>query len=379
MELEDLFEPVNNTILAEALLQLPATLARSILPIIPEVTTPKDADVLLLGVHQSSNESFGSPDDIRKELYSLFAPTGMPRIADLGNIPKGLNAAEIDNRLYKLAEYCIKEKKNLVLFSPNRDNALPVYNALQNGQKNIGVTMVDSTIPINAISGEQGRAGLFSHIVENPSQEPDFLNVIGIQNYLTNPIDIDLSNRMFIEILRLGQLRTDIKSTEPLLRDSNLVSIDLNAIRHADNPAGKSSGPNGLYAEEACAIARYSGYADKVNFFGIFGDFENSSYTISTSLVAQLIWHFLDGLSNRKGEYPVLKNAMLQKFIVKVEKNGEDLVFYKSKHTDRWWMEIPQTQKKSQKKLVACSYDEYLDATKHDIPFRWLFHLKKNS
>ncbi|HUX53513.1 MAG TPA: hypothetical protein VMV56_03790 [Williamwhitmania sp.] len=379
MKLEDLFEPVSNAILAEASLLLPATLGRSILPIIPEVTTPKDAEVLLLGVYDSSSETAVSPDDIRRELYTLFAPDNMPRIGDLGNIPKNMNAAEIDDCLHRLAKYCLKEKKSLVLISPARENATPYYKALQKNNNNIGVTLVDSTIPMYDVSAKKSGTGLFSHIIENPSTEPDFLNVVGIQTYLTNPADLDLSNRIFVEVIRLGQLRTDIKCTEPLLRDSNLVCLDLNAIRHADNPAGRSSGPNGLYAEEACTVARYAGYADKVSFFGIFGIFENRSDAVSTSLVAQLIWHFFDGFSKRKGEYPALQKAILQKFIVKVEKNDEDLVFYKSKQTDRWWMEIPPTPKYLQKHLIACSYDEYLDATKHDIPFRWLFHLKKNS
>jgi len=379
MKLEDLFEPVSNSILAEAALQLPASLGRLILPIIPEVTTPKEADILLVGLYDNSNESFGSPDDIRRELYTLYAPAGMSRIADLGNIPKEMNADQVENCLSRLSKYCLKEKKNLVVFSPDRNHALPLFNSLQKERKNIGVTIVDSTIPLSDTASQNAQNGIFSHFIQNPSKEIEYLNIIGIQNYLTNPVDVDLSNKLFVEILRLGQLRGDIKSCEPLLRDSSLVNFNMRSIRHSDNPACNSSGPNGLYAEEACAIARYAGYADKVDFFCVFGDFKNFGYSISVSTVAQLIWHYFDGFAKRKGEYPVLKNANLQKFIVKIEDNEEDLVFYKSKHTDRWWMEIPSTKKNIPNKLIACSYDEYLDATKHDIPFRWLFHLKKNN
>ena len=41
--------------------------------------------------------------------------------------------------------------------------------------------------------------------------------------------------------------------------------------------------------------------------------------------------------------------------------------FYKSQITNRWWMEVPEQKTV----LIACSQDEYQQASNHDIPEPW--------
>ena len=46
--------------------------------------------------------------------------------------------------------------------------------------------------------------------------------------------------------------------------------------------------------------------------------------------------------------------------------NQMDTIFLQSKKTGRWWMQLPD------KKMIACSYKDYLNASNNEIPERWL-------
>ena len=42
------------------------------------------------------------------------------------------------------------------------------------------------------------------------------------------------------------------------------------------------------------------------------------------------------------------------------------IIFLQSKKTGRWWMQLPN------KKFIACSYKDYVQASQNEIPERWL-------
>lgn len=378
MELEEILEPVSNLLLSEASQQLSSTLGRVILPIIPGLTNIDEAEVLLLGVYANNRTSDWSPNEIRAELYKLFAPHGIKRVADLGNISNNLSSEDQDKALAFITELCANQKKTLVLLSSEQNNTFTLFKELSKQRKDLGVTVIDNTLDMGSIIGANPAPQYLSQIMEDTSNEPLYVSVVGIQSYLTNPLDVELSNKLYMELLRLGDLRADIKGAEPFIRDATIISFDMNAIRFADNPDCKNAGPNGLYAEEACTLARYAGFADKVEIFALFGDFRNNTpQKISAQLAAQLFWHFLDGHANRKREYPLNNTKKLQKFIVKLGKDDEELIFYKSKQTNRWWMEIYSNKNKKNVHRVSCSYDDYQEASRQEVPFRWLWYYKK--
>ncbi len=49
--------------------------------------------------------------------------------------------------------------------------------------------------------------------------------------------------------------------------------------------------------------------------------------------------------------------------------------FWKSKKSDRWWMEVPVSRsKRNQKKfhIIPCSYHDYQLACSEEVPERWM-------
>ncbi len=156
---------------------------------------------------------------------------------------------------------------------------------------------------------------------------------------------------------------------EPVIRDADFISIDFNSVKHADAPGNFQPSPNGLYGEDICQLARYSGLSDQLSMFMI--NEVNPLFDINNQtshLAAQAIWYFIDGFSHRKVEQPD-DSENFMKYIVNHDSIGHDLVFYKSEKTNRWWLEIPSVKKKTH--IISCSYEDYLLAGNQEIPNRW--------
>ena len=56
-------------------------------------------------------------------------------------------------------------------------------------------------------------------------------------------------------------------------------------------------------------------------------------------LIAQMIWYFIEGVNCRVKDDEFTNENNYIKYNVLIE--GEELIFYKSKKTGRWWIDIP--------------------------------------
>ncbi|MCK9303818.1 MAG: hypothetical protein PHP30_05090 [Bacteroidales bacterium] len=202
---------------------------------------------------------------------------------------------------------------------------------------------------------------------------------IAWQNYFYNPDLLDRTRAKSFEELRLGLIRKDLTLTEPPIRSSHYIFLDLNSVRVCDYPGNIRKTPNGLYADEICQVARYIGMGQNLKAVFIYGfPSESKPDSVSTELAAEILWHISEALSSNISEDPSLpgnEDSFLKK-IVSMGKEGQDIVFINSSLTGRWWMQIPEV-KTSDNLFIACSYTDYLTACNGEIPLRWLFFFQK--
>ena len=86
-----------------------------------------------------------------------------------------------------------------------------------------------------------------------------------------------------------------------------------------------------------------------------------------------MIWYFVEGFYNRKNESNFKSNDFL-KYVVSMPVEPETLTFYKSKVTEKWWMEISFHRpgaRYARNNIIPCSYADYQTATKGEVPERW--------
>jgi formiminoglutamase len=338
----------------------------------------KGARIALVGVMEDRGALQNKGCDaganiIRRYLYTLYRGRWDAPMIDLGNIYRG---ETVDDTLFAVKEVVAELlRMNIVpiILGGSQDLTFGVYRAYDVLEQTVNLTSVDSRFDL----GQQGESlnaqNFLSHIIlKKPYNLYNYSN-IGYQTYFVNQEELDLMERMFFDVIRLGELRNRIDESEPTLRNADIVSFDMAAIRQTDSPASAYPSPHGFSGEEACAIARYAGLSDKVSSFGIFEynptlDQANQS----AHLAAHMIWYFLEGYNNRKQDYPFSSKKEYTKFTVLITDGDHELTFYKSPKSERWWVEVPVKAKLSQRHtLVPCTYADYKNAAKGEIPIRW--------
>ncbi len=135
---------------------------------------------------------------------------------------------------------------------------------------NINLLDIDRKIDLGEGPGEINHETWLSKIIlRQPSILFNYTN-IGYQSYFVDPAAIELMKNMLFDVYRLGQINTDLKEAEPLIRNADMVSVDISSIRGSDAPGSKLSGPHGFYGEEMCQLVRFAGMSDKVSSIGFF-------------------------------------------------------------------------------------------------------------
>ena len=92
-------------------------------------------------------------------------------------------------------------------------------------------------------------------------------------------------------------------------------------------------------------------------------------------LAAQVLWYFMEGYAAQTGEHPASKIRSFSRFSVLMNDGAQELVFYKSPVSGRWWMEVPvqarQDGRSAIEVLVPCTQEDYDRACADEIPERW--------
>lgn len=306
---------------------------------------------------------------IRKELYSLFPGNWDASIADLGNILGGNSISDTHFALRKVVSSLIKKKIIPIIVGGSQDLTYSLYRAYDELEQMVNLVSIDSKFDFGKESETLSSTSYLTKIIiDEPNNLFNFSNV-GYQTYYNSQEEIDLIDKLFFEAYRLGEVSNTIAIAEPVFRDADLVSLDLTSVKSSDSGNFSSFVPNGFSGKEICALSRYAGISDKVSLFGIFN--HNNSQQESV-LIAQIIWYFIEGYHYRSFEYPFGSRENYIKYIIPLE---EELIFYKSNKTDRWWIEIPfisnANNKLKKSTLLPCSYDEYLAACNQEVPERW--------
>ncbi|HIE45373.1 MAG TPA: arginase, partial [Flavobacteriaceae bacterium] len=249
------------------------------------------------------------------------------------------------------------------------------YRAYDTLEQTVNLVSVDNKFDLGQIDAQlNSRCYLSKIVMEEPNNLFNFSN-IGFQTFFNSQEEIDLLDKLYFDSYRLGVVNKDIEIVEPILRDADIVSVDISALRKTEAPANSNTTPNGFYGEEMCAILRYAGLSDKVSSLGVFeynAMFDDSNQT--AQLIAQMVWYFIEGVNFRIKEYPFGSKKEYIKYIVPID---DDIInFYKSNKSNRWWMEIPDNKFKKET-LIPCTYEDYVQASNQNIPNRWWKTVKK--
>ncbi len=382
MELYDFLDPVSLEKPEEHLISNPNIFGKNI-----EIHTPDhrpeisdNYQIALLGVPEDRNSlnrgASLAPEKIRAKLFQLFKINC--KIIDLGNLKQGNTYDDTYIALKEVVRILLSNNIIVILIGGTQELTLPVFHLLESFRTTINLTTIDRTIDIVKDLIKPTAESYLTELIFKKRLLFKYCN-LGHQIHVTDKENIDLIGKLYHDIYRLGEVRSNISAVEPILRDSDIVSFDISAVRQADAPAHVNPSPSGFYAEEACQLSRYSGISDRVMVFGLFEVNPKHDVIDQTSnLAAQIIWYFLDGFSCRNPEFPDSENKNFKTFIVGHTDLDYEMTFYKSLVSERWWMEVPSPKSKTSV-MVSCSYSDYQKACEQEVPDLWWKSFQKLS
>ncbi|HET8885431.1 MAG TPA: formimidoylglutamase [Salinimicrobium sp.] len=314
--------------------------------------------------------------EIRKHLYKLFPGNWDLSIADLGDLKQGDTVEDTYYALQHIVSELIKLNIIPVIIGGSQDLIYAQYRAYDNLDQMVNLVNIDHQFDLGDAEQPISNKSYLGKIVVTEPYNLFNCSNIGFQTYYNSQDEIDLMDKLYFDSFRLGEVTTNITAVEPVLRNANLVGIDLGAISNSAYPMSA----NGFNGREICALARYAGISDKVSSIGIYEYQQFNMEPTYPMLIAQIIWYFIEGVNFRKNEYTISAKKEFIKYNVPVEE--EILTFYKSPNSGRWWIEIPYIEnldnKLKRNTLLPCTEDDYLHACNQIIPERWFKAKRKN-
>lgn len=253
--------------------------------------------------------------------------------------------------------------KTVIILGGSHDITLAQYYAYAERNKFIEATVIDAHIDLHSENSMRSENFLMDMLTSEPNHVRHY-NHIGFQSYFVHPHMLETMDKLRFDCFRVGTAREKLDEMEPVLRNSDMVSFDLSAIKYADAPAAAKS-PNGFTGEDACTLTRFAGMSHSLSSLGIYGyDAAEDEYGMSAMQIAQMLWYFIDGKSRGRQESDFSSRHHFNEYHTAFAET--EILFIQSKNTGRWWMQL------SGDKMVPCSYNDYLTASNNEIPERWL-------
>jgi formiminoglutamase len=341
-------------------------------------------DIAIIGVQEDRNAINNQgcalgPDYVREKLYLLNEGGYNTKIVDLGNIRQGETVTDTYFALKTVVNDLIKKDILPIIIGGGQDLTYAQYLAYETLEQKVDLVIIDPRFDLDDDDyPETIETTSASYLQKIFLHEPNYLfnySNLGYQTYYTSQDSLRVMEKLYFDTHRLGELSGQVTVTEPIIRNANMISFDMGAVRSSDAMGNTNAGPNGFYGEEACQICRYAGINDKLTSIGFY-EF-NPAYDSNgqtATLLAQMIWYFIDGFYNRKKDFPLNPKSQYLIYKTSLKHDDHEVVFVKSKKTDRWWMQVPYPTGGSLNErfhLVPCRYNDYTTAVSGEMPDLW--------
>lgn len=339
-----------------------------------------EADIAIVGVPEVRNACQNpscslAPDEIRRQFYQLYAWRKDVRIIDLGNLRLGNTVEDTYRAVSEVIAHLVENNVVPVILGGSNDLAFANYRAYEMMERVANVVAIDSCFDLGSESKPiRSDAYVNKMVLQQPNFLLNYAN-IGFQSYMNSPESVNMMESLFFETYRVGVMRRNLEEVEPIVRNADMVSLDISAVRRPDAPGCPHNSSNGFYGEEICQIAKFVGLSDKLSSFGIYEydptlDFNNQT----SQLIAHILWYFVEGFIFRQSEGQFKNKNDYRQFNISVTGALDEMVFFNSKKSGRWWVIVPIYQKDKdqvQHYYLPCSQRDYQLACEDKISDRW--------
>ena len=342
-----------------------------------EKTDYSSIDIAIVGLNEYRNSDEISDESLnlenfRREFYSLFYGNWSANILDLGDVISGKSYSDTYYAVNSIHQDLINQNIVVIFIGGGQDFTFPIYQSLSKKHNKVNISSVDNKFDFGKIKKQFSSSSYMSKIIMDKKNSLNHFCNLGYQTFLNSQEEIDLLNKFNFESHRLGEITENIKIVEPVLRETNLLTVDFKSIKSSElNFVHNYS--NGFESSQFCSVLRYAGMSNSINSVGLFELLDSS---ISSALLSQSIWYFIEGYCLRIKEDPNSSNFKGYTYNVFCE--GTNLKFYNSELSQKWWVEfINEIETKNISLLLPCNKRDYLMACDGTFSDRLIMFLKR--
>ena len=342
-----------------------------------EKTDYSSIDIAIVGLNEYRNSDEISDESLnlenfRREFYSLFYGNWSANILDLGDVISGKSYSDTYYAVNSIHQDLINQNIVVIFIGGGQDFTFPLYQSLSKKLNKVNISSVDNKFDFGKIKKQFSSSSYMSEIIMDKKNSLNHFCNLGYQTFLNSQEEIDLLNKFNFESHRLGEITENIKIVEPVLRETNLLTVDFKSIKSSElNFVHNYS--NGFESSQFCSVLRYAGMSNSINSVGLFELLDSS---ISSALLSQSIWYFIEGYCLRIKEDPNSSNFKGYTYNVFCE--GTNLKFYNSELSQKWWVEfINEIETKNISSLLPCNKRDYLMACDGTFSDRLIMFLKR--
>jgi len=317
------------------------------------------------GIKLSHKNNLNYSKKIRKKLYRLSWGGWNIKILDLGFFKIGNQNSDTQFAIREILEKLVSMQIKVVVLNLSHNLIFDFYYALKQNNNIINIVSVDNKIPANSedlslrkiLDDENCKLGEYSNV--------------GFQKHINNMDEIKLFESMMFEMYSLGKVKNKITNTEPIFRNSDLVNINIRAVKSGDiNNSHEFT--NGLSSYEYCTLCRFAGLSTKLNLISFNSDYQSSAII---SLISEGIWYAIDGMDNVVEEN--IDDNLDNYIFYNISVDDFDLKFVKSIITNKWWVTIENINLfHLEKTYIPCVEDDYLLSKSSVLSDRILTRIK---
>jgi len=272
---------------------------------------------------------------IREAFYGLYNHTTNIKIADLGNLKLGENAYQSYQALSIIVQELIQKEIIPVIIGGTQDLTQGQFLGYLTQNKLVNIAVIDEKIDLFDTNEKIDNTSYLYEMLNNQAQRLYNVSVLGYQLHLVNPLVLETLEALHFDNIPLGKFKQNVLALEPAVRNADLISFDMRAIKYADAPGVMQQSPNGFDGIEACRLCWYAGISDHVSSIGFYEyAVQNDPHQQTAQLIAQMIAYFIEGFYQRKNDVAPIEDQSLH-YTVNFSKLKHTLKFIKSKKSFR--------------------------------------------
>lgn len=291
---------------------------------------------------------------IRKELYQLSKLDFEVPVCDLGDFISGKTPQDTHFMLQELLLHCHNKNILPIVIGGGNDLAYSLFSALNNHHPDINYTQISSHVYLSGEGELLNERNFLAKIFSSKTFTLKDYHHLGYQNYLNEMDSIKLMKQVDFDILRLSEMMNSTARAEPFFRHADLVTFNCDAVESYAEPFSVNAQVNGLNRREICAYMKEAGLSRKLKSAGIFNYNVESSSFLNHQLLAQMIWHLIEGINIRRS-HP--KEQSFETYWLMIHERK--YAFQRDVFSDLWY--FGESDKEDE--LIPCSVQDY-DAAK---------------